>query len=162
MLDVYTDAALGNLNDGKDSTGGHLIFLSNPCLEKVVCLDWQANKIKKIVRSTLAAEALSLCEGLESGIYHRELIEEICSLKKGSINIRAFVDNQSTIDAVRSTTNVNDKRLRRDIAALKEMIDTKEVNSLTWVPGHCQLADVLTKNGVKGEKPLSVIQNASY
>jgi len=63
---VFTDASLANICCGKGSIGAHIVWLKND--EGRCCpLAWQANKIKRVVRSTIAAEALSLQEGLESG-----------------------------------------------------------------------------------------------
>lgn len=154
----YTDAALGNLNDGVDSAGGHIILATNKNGKECAVLDWQANKIKRVVRSTLAAEALSLCDGLEAAIHLRDIIEEVHGLEAGTIKVDALVDNKSTVDAVRSTTVVDDRRLRREIGAIKQMLERKIVRSIKWIPGSDQLADVLTKRGVNGNKILQVVQ----
>ena len=61
-LMVFTDAALNNL-DKSGSTEGRVILLSNS--KGHICpLSWHTNKIKRVVRSSLAAEMLSLQEGL--------------------------------------------------------------------------------------------------
>ena len=68
---MFSDA---NLSDGVSSMGAHIVFLvgtGNSCCP----LPWTANKIKRVVRSTIAAEALSLQEGLEDAIFLRSLIE---------------------------------------------------------------------------------------
>ena len=52
-LETHTDAALGNLNDGIDSTGAHIIFVSNK-KGKMAALDLKSSKIKRVVRSSLA------------------------------------------------------------------------------------------------------------
>ena len=73
----FTDASLGNLNGGKDSTGGHLIILWNEITKKCALIDWHSNKIKRVVRSTLAAETLSLCDGLENTLFIRDMLREL-------------------------------------------------------------------------------------
>ena len=45
--------------------GAHIVWLVDNH-GKCCPLSWHANKIKRVVRSTIAAEALSLQEGLES------------------------------------------------------------------------------------------------
>ena len=153
----FTDASLGNLNNGIDSAGGHIVFLRNTLSGKSAVLDWQANKIKRVVRSTLAAETLSLCEGLESAVYFADFLQDILQLRQ-PVKVRGIIDNKSTTEAIRSTTVVSDKRLRRDIASVKEMLLRGEVSRIDWVPGDQQLADVLTKRGVNGVKLLRAIQ----
>ena len=67
---VFTDASYANLNDRVSSVGVYVIFLvnsnNNYCL-----LTWYSNKIKRVVRSNIGAEALSLRDGLEDAIQHR-------------------------------------------------------------------------------------------
>ena len=42
---------------------------------------WNAHKIKRVVRSTLAAEMLSLEEGLEASVSYRQMLEDILGIK---------------------------------------------------------------------------------
>ena len=48
---------------------------------------WNAHKIKRVVRSTLAAEMLSLEEGLEASVYYRQMLGDILGIKSKSIQI---------------------------------------------------------------------------
>ena len=151
----FTDAALGNINNGVDSVGGYIIFLAEAGSRQCCPLDWQSNKIKRVVRSTLAAEALSLCVGLEAAIYLKSFLQQAIPAQ---LPIKALVDNKSVVEAVNSTTSVNDKRLRRDIGSIKEMLETDVIEDIGWIPGEDQLADVLTKKGVNNCKLLTCIQ----
>ena len=56
--------------------------------------------------STLAAECLSLKEGLHEAVYVRQVIEEIFGMKDKSMEVHCVVDNRGTVDAVHSTTSV--------------------------------------------------------
>lgn len=154
----YTDASLGNLNDGISSTGGYILFLANLRTGKTSPLDWQSHKIKRVVRSTLAAETLSLCEGLEAAIHVNYILQEVTG-HSDLVPVHAIIDNHSTVEAVRSTTSVDDRRLRRDIAAIKQLLESGDITSLSWVSGSKQLADVLTKRGVNGGKLLQILQS---
>ena len=42
---------------------------------------WNAHKIKRVVRSTLADEMLSLEEVLEGSVYYRQMLEDIVGIK---------------------------------------------------------------------------------
>ena len=53
-LVVYTDAALANLHDGVSSMGARLLFLVDD-KQKCCLLSWHAGKVKRVVRSTIAA-----------------------------------------------------------------------------------------------------------
>ena len=158
---VYTDASFGNLNDGIDSMGANIVFLtdkSGNCFP----MDWAANKVKRIVKSTIAAETLALANGLDNAIFIRRLICEMMGWPEKDIAIEAIIDNKSCLDALQSTSLVEDKRLRREISSIQELLQTNEVKSVHWVPGDKQLCDVLTKSGVNSLKLLTVIQNGRF
>ena len=97
------------------------------CHGKCCPLSGHANKIKRVVRSTIAAEALSLQEGLECGFYYRKMIEDMLDITTKTIPIIAYVDNKSVIEVVYSTKLVDDKRLRVDIAAISESLARNEI-----------------------------------
>ena len=75
-------------------------------------LSWKVHKIKRVLRSTIAAEALSLQEGLEFSYYYRKIVEDITGVQPRTIPIVAYTDNKSVIEALHSTKLVDDKRLR--------------------------------------------------
>lgn len=151
---LFSDAAHANLSDGVSSTGAHVIFLS--VQQKVCPLSWKANKIKRVVRSTISAEALSLQVGLEEAVYLRNMIVEILNIE--AIPITAYVDNKSVVEAVHSTKMVDDKRLCIDIAAIKQSLENGEVGHIGWCPGVAQLANCMTKKGASGLPLLEVFQ----
>ena len=159
-VEVSTDASLGNLNEGVNSTGAILVILAN---NKGTCVPilWKTNKLRRIVDSTLEAECIALGEGLKEAIYIREIIEEICNLGFKSVPLRAIVDNKNMVDAIHSTAPVEDKRLRRDVSKIKEMLNTGEVSSVSWCPGKDQLADCMTKRTAPYYTLLSLMQTGT-
>ena len=106
---VYTDASLGNINGGTGSTGAYIVWLMDSS-GKCCPIEWNAKKIKRVVRSTLAAEMLSLGEGLEASFYYRQILEDMLGLESKTITIKAYVDNKSVIEALLSTRIVDDKK----------------------------------------------------
>ena len=70
-LKTYTDASLNNLPNG-GSQGGTITFLCDS-FNRCCPLSWSSTKIKRVVRSTLAAETLALVEGSETAMYLSEL-----------------------------------------------------------------------------------------
>ena len=141
---MFSDAGLANMSDKTGSMGAHLVFLVD---EKKRCcpLAWQANKVKRVVKSTLAAETLSLAEGLENGIYLRKIMSEIIGEEARCIPIIGYVENKSVTQSLYSTKMVDDKYLRLDLASIRQMIETGEVHSVKWCSGDVQLANSLTK-----------------
>ena len=79
-------------------------------------------------------------------------------MKASSIPIFSYVDNNDLHNALHSTTLVSNKKLRIDIAAIKQTM-TEENVSVYWMPSTEMLADCLTKKGADTRKLLSVIQH---
>ena len=157
-VEVSTDASLCNLNDGVGSTGAKVVLLVNEKTGLCAPLAWHANKIARIVDSTLAAECVSLKEGLDEGIQIRQMIEEIYGLKDKTVAVKGIVDNKGTVDAIHSTSSVKDRKLRRDVGAIKQMMSEGEVAGVTWCPGKDQLADCMTKKGASAWDLMEVFQ----
>ena len=154
---VYTDAAFGNLPDG-GSQGGYLVFLVDEDNQCNIII-WQSRRLKRIVRSTLAAETLAMCDGIDAALYisatYCGIVYSICSHE---LPIEVVTDNKSLFDALKSSKYVSDKRLRIDIGALKQLIANKDIDTIHWVRTREQLADALTKNGVFMGKLVDVVK----
>lgn len=60
---------------------------------KTCPIAWSAKKIRRVLKSTLAAEALSLVEGLDVCYFVRSIIREMFQVK--DIVIKCFNDNKS-------------------------------------------------------------------
>ena len=157
---VFTDTSLGNINEGTGSTGAYIIWLMDNT-GQCCPIAWNAKKIKRVVRSTLAAEMLSLEEGLEASFYYRHMLEDILGFEQKTIKIEAYVDNKSVIEALLSARMVEDKRLRVDVAAIQESLKLQDFNLIQWIPGHLQLANVMTKQGASGFLLLKVLQSGN-
>ena len=109
-----------------------------------------------------AAEAISLNNACDDSVYLGRIIMSLCAkTPQKSIPIVAYTDNQSTIDAINSTTPVSDKKLRLEIAALQQYDETKEIN-VRKVEGKENISDVLTKRGASSKSLLSVVTYGSF
>ena len=152
---LYVDAAFGNLADG-GSQGGYLVFLAdqhNNCN----LISWQSKRLKRIVRSTLAAETLAMCEGVDAALYVSAVYSDMAyNDSSRKLPLQVLTDNKSLQDALKSSKYVSDRRLRIDIGSLKELIDYEHMQ-ICWVPTDEQLADVLTKTGVNADKLINTL-----
>ena len=153
----YSDAAHRNLNDNTDSAGGYILFIVNIKDGSCAPIEWRSNKIKRRVVSTLAAELLSLATAIDSAIGTRD---QLCEMTAGKVNlkIKAITDNRSARDTIYSEKSNDQKRLRAEIAGIKESIERGLLEEVKWVPGVSMLADILTKQGVKSDSLMSVLQ----
>ena len=157
-IKVFADASFNNLPDG-GSQEGHIVFICDK--RRCAPLAWMSGKIKRIVRSTLAAEAVALNDGCDTGLFLKRMVSEmfINALQK-DIHLSAYSDNKSTVDAVHSTTSVNDKKTRLEISLLRQYVERKEVE-IHLVTGKENLSDVLTKRGASNKNLMSTLVNGS-
>ena len=157
-LVLFSDASLGNLEDG-GSQGGYVIFLKGTN-GKTNPVSWQSKKIRRVVRSTLASEALSLADGVDCVISMSMLLNELLFDKydANKIPIKCYVDNNDLYQATYSEKHVIERRLRIELNSLKELIQSGEISGINWVNTDKQIADVLTKNGASGQVILDTFE----
>ena len=86
------------------------------------------------------------------------MIQEIFKLKCLP-PVTCYCDNKSLINNLSSSKIVSDRRLRIDIARIKEMIEKKEIN-VVWIDGKNQIADALTKRGASTQLLLDVLKKS--
>ena len=118
-------------------------------------ISWQSSTIKRVVRSTLAAEGYAVFEGLESAQWFRHLLTEahmarssLKDVEKESLKRPAlvFTDSDSLANTVKKDVGQShDKRFRIVVSMLREGFRAVENTSLQWLPTHLQVADPLTK-----------------
>ena len=151
---LFSDASFANLPDGVNSAMAYIVFLVGA---GVCVLNWKANKIVRVVKSTLAAETLALAEGLDDALYVKKMVQDLFPNIK--LPVYAKVDNRDLVEAIYSTKMVKDKRLRIELASIKEIIGDGLVEAVSWIETENQLADCMTKQGASGERLLSILRS---
>ena len=139
----FCDASFRNLK-GESSQGAHVIFLKGK--RNFSPVTWQSKKIRRIVKSTLAAEALALDDAADSCFYLKTLLQEVTGSSKECFPITLKTDSRNLHDAVYSTKTLEDRRLKIDICSLRQKLSTGEIHKIEWIRKEFQLADCLTKN----------------
>ena len=154
---AYRDASFGALTDG-GSQGGYVVFLVGQN-KNYVPLAWQSRKLKRVVKSSQAAETLAMVDTLEACVYYRKFLLELLCLvdEPDKIPIIGKTDNAGLYDSSYSDTQILDKRLRIEMAIIREMLECKVVQDMEWVPTSHQIADTLTKRGSSSCKVLDHI-----
>ena len=84
------------------------------------------------MKSTLAAETLAASDAIDNAYYLAEILSEILFKNSRDIPIRLMLDNKSLFNNVHSVKNVSEKRLRIDIAIIKELVSEDRL-VLEWV-----------------------------
>lgn len=139
---AYSDAAYANLPDSH-SQGAYIIFMSDG--EHSCPISWASHKLKRVVRSTLAAESLALLEACDAAFYIASLVSPII-LNNAEMSINVITDCRSLTAAASTTSVISDKRLRVEMNAIRELVETGAI-SLHWSSTKVQIADRLTKMG---------------
>ncbi|CAG2237561.1 SLC30A1 [Mytilus edulis] len=113
------DSSLGNLSDG-GTQGGHFIVLvgENGLYSPIT---WQIKRIRRVARSTLAAETLAMADAIDSGIFIASLYTELMYGKADptQLPITCLTDCHSLWVAIKSTKRVSEKRLRLEISSIR-------------------------------------------
>ena len=138
--EVYTDASYGNVGEGRSQIG-YMISLRDS-IGSVCPIYWRSVRAKRVARSTTEAEALALTEASEMTIYLDSLMMEVVG--KNRLEVLIKTDNETLEKALKSSTGVKSRRLRIDLAAIKEMVARKEIG-IQWITNKQQVADVFTK-----------------
>ena len=155
----FCDAALNNLDDKVSSGGGYVIFLVDEQLRSVPIM-WTSMKIKRVVRSSLAAEALIAVDCADAMIFMKQMVEEIMDARAEKRGLTIITDSNNLMEALASPHAVQEKRLRVDIAALKQDVLEGKIK-IRHVPGSRQVADVLTKKTASSELIRRVLSTGS-
>ena len=71
----------------------------------------------------------------------------------------AFIDSKSLWESLYSSKQCEEKLLCNSIAGMKELIQLRMVNDVSWVPTDKQLADCMTKRGKNASTLLQLADN---
>ena len=97
-----------------------------------------------MARITIEVEAISLREALEMALFLREVRREISGVL---VYIAGRTDSKTLARAIGSNAAVNHRRLRIDLAVIREAIEDGDMREVMSIGGREQVADCLTKIG---------------
>ena len=107
-------------------------------------IEYKSKRIKRVCRSTFAAELLACNASVDLALYYRAMLK--CFGFKPSVMM--FTDGRSVKDNLASiVSNCEERSLRIELAYLREVLSNEGIK-IKWVITSEQLADILTK-----EKP---------
>ena len=140
---------------------------------KCQVLDWYSRKHSRVVRSTYAAELLSLLDAVGQGnliatamdevergaATARQLLERHCSACR-AIQHDAAVDAKAVFDGVTAEQPKTpaEKPLFLHALAMREYLESGHVDRLWWFDTLAMLADGMTKGSVEREALMAVCQ----
>lgn len=166
---AFGDAAFANAPGDKSQWGGLIALTHNPNqvwkgrYDLAIPISWVSATIKRVVRSTLAAEGYATSEILEQAQWTRFVLAELCNahtrmdlhhVEKLAIGkpIYVLTDSNNIGTTVKSDAGqVADKRLRIVVSMLRESFTEDENDELYenaklhWIPTTHMVCDALTK-----------------
>ena len=91
-------------------------------------------------------------------MYLAEIISELLFNTKMIIPIEIYTDNKSLHDSIISKKNVLEKRLRIDIAMLRELFEQKHITKIHHINTNKQIANSLTKKDPSTKELLNMLE----
>ena len=137
-------------------------MLCNERTNQVCVLSWRSKKIRRVVNSSLAGEALATADTIGELVYQKAILVFIFGENMKDLPVIAATDSQNLHTAVQGTSLIEDAWTIPDIACIKEAVEKKVINDLLKVRGEDMLANCLTKKGAGGAKLMQVLRTAKY
>ena len=136
---------------------------------------WISTRIKRVVRSTSAAEACSMGETMELCSWVRGLADEmlnysgapppsasVLTVPTSRLPVSLVTDARSLYDVLtQDAANVSDKRLSLEAALLRHAIAHENIR-MHWVRSEQMLADGLTKDSVDTQYLMTVLLDVAW
>ena len=142
QMEVYSDASFGNV-EVKKSQISYIIVLGDRRGERCL-LVWKSRVRKRVACSTIETEAIGLGEALEMAVFLQEIWREMSGEE---VTVVGTIDNKTLERSIVSTIGVSKRRLRIDLATIKDALEVGEVAGILWIKSKKQVADGLTKVG---------------
>ena len=169
-----SDASFAGMPRGR-SQGGMAIALANPNIlhgeAKLAVVLYHSGLLKRVVKSSLAAEISQAGNALDEADFVRALLAEMI---RCDFSLKAWVsfvarwklllvlDSRTGYDLLNGSSLGEDKRLAIDIAAMKQSLSEDGASRMVrWVPGEELIADDLTKLCGNG-KLMQILSSARW
>ena len=107
---------------------------------KYCSIAWNLSKIKRVLTSLLAAEALALSDGCGTSFFISQIVNHIYQKNINTV----LANNKILKDTIQSTDLISDKRLRAYYSSLWQMHDRSKIE-IKWIATRNQVSNVLTK-----------------
>ena len=101
---------------------------------------------------------MALPDGADTAVLLSALLFEALFDGSKSMSVVCCTDSRGLYRALYSTKAVQDKRLRIDIARIRQMLEVGEVTKVCWVDSGQQLADCLTTRTASSYVLLDVLK----
>ena len=151
MIVGYGDSSWANAEGLRSQTGKIVVLTDSRALKEKTpgtVVDWRSTRTKRVVRSTLAAEAIAADAATDHSYYMAAFFDEGLHRRRatsGKPVMKTIIctDCRSLYDAVKKVQgSLEEKRTMIDLLSIKEHVGD---DGLRWVPTTEMHADPLTK-----------------
>ena len=159
-LEVYSDASWATIENREKSVGGEMVFLVNEHSEATP-LYWRSKTIRRVANNVKAAETMACFQAVDTGIAISRQLHEIYTGQphNGHIPVDVFIDSEALEQSIYSSKQIEEKKLRTEIAGFKQNIADGDIRKVEWVSTNEMYADLLTKNGVKPDLVIGTLSD---
>ena len=157
-IEGHGDAGYRSLPDKVSSCGGQVVIIANRRRKMCCVVSWKSKKLKRVVSSSTAAEALALNDTLDELVYIKEVLKEIIGDQVDNVPLELFTDSGNLYKSVMSTSLASNPRIRTDVAKLQQSLKSGEVTRISQIGGHEMIADCLTKKGASSDRLRNILR----
>jgi len=145
-LEPLADAPFGGVDKGLKSTEGHILLLRGEG-DKCAAISWRSKLISRVCKSAKSAETLALENAMDNAICIGRQLRQIQTgvVYEKPAAIHAFTDSASLVESIRSTKQVDEGAMRLHVERIKDHLQSKDIETVKWIPTDKMLADPLTK-----------------
>lgn len=117
-------------------------------------LIWSSHKQKKILYSSFGADILAAADADDRGYHLKSIYASL--FPDRFVRHELIVDSKLLFETITTLHQSEDYRLRKIVTRLRDTFESKELNSIKWISGSANYANVLTKHKL----PLSLKLNS--
>ena len=166
------DSSLGNSGVEKYSQGAHTCLLARGKQAETLCgpcipLTYRSGKSKRVANSTMAAECLAQCQGIEEGLLLQTWLHELTHPSMDAkqllavppkelsplVGVMDCEDLHAVLIKPAAPTPTN-KSLVLHLSSLRESLDSGRVQGWVWVSTDDMLSNAMTKLESDGTLPM--------
>ena len=148
-LVVFADASFANNPDGSSQIGFIIVLADGNNNANIV--HFSSLKCKRVTRSILASELISLAHAFDHGAVIKATIEKILQIK---IPLILATDSRSLYECLVKLGSTREKRLMVDLMCMRQSYERRMITEIKWIEGSANPADAMTKS-----KPCQALRN---
>ena len=142
----FADASYNSEKDGCSSCGGQIVLLANRHTGNCVTLQWQSRGLRRVARSSFAAEAMSFTELVDMIESLKMFMAQAYGSRIYSVPHILATDCKNLQQSLLSLKQVQDKSVLAEVVALKQWIAGSRANmEIRLLASSDMIADGLTK-----------------